>query len=116
MVDATGKLYEVCSGIEKIAEGMKLQPRQKAWHAALRHTNLLIQAGKLEQLEEYIQQVPCSGDKEYLCGLLMQLEAYARTCEDPSTRDKSLEKILSQSKLDSQRVQAWVKLVSETFN
>lgn len=79
MVDVIGKLHEVCSGAQNRVEGMKLQPRQKAWYVALRYTGPLIRAGKLKELEEYIQKIPCSGDKKYLCGLLMQLESYART-------------------------------------
>ncbi|KAK4040266.1 armadillo-type protein [Parachaetomium inaequale] len=119
MVDVVKALSGLADTFRGAAEGVKLLQKQKSWYVALRFTDMLIQARAFNYLEEFVGNVPCHHEKEFLCGLYAQLER-AWEAGDSSAKQQIIQ-LLEQNlvpagyKSAHPRVHEWVKLVAVTL-
>ncbi|KAK3307826.1 armadillo-type protein [Chaetomium strumarium] len=119
MVDVVKALSGLVDTFGGAAEGVKLLQKQKSWYVALRFTDMLIQARAFNYLEEFVGNVPCHQEKEFLCGLYAQLER-AWEVGDSSAKQQIVQ-LLEQNlvpagcKSAHPRVREWVKLVAVTL-
>ncbi|KAJ9613093.1 hypothetical protein H2200_003034 [Cladophialophora chaetospira] len=91
--------------------------RKRRWYLALRYTDLLINAEAFVNLKDFVDRVPCSQQKEFLCGLYAQLEQAWGTVPSPKLKIVDfLENFLIPKGLESddEIVHEWVKLVADT--
>jgi HEAT repeat protein len=116
MIDVVNELSSMADNLGGIVGSLQ---KQKSWYRALRFTNMLIEAKAFEDLEQFIEEVPCSQEEEFLCGMYAQLEQAwkAKNSSRGPGIVKFLHKVLvpigSQSK--NGRVREWVKLVADTL-
>ncbi|KAL1906650.1 hypothetical protein Sste5344_007661 [Sporothrix stenoceras] len=74
MVDVVKQISEAVNALSGVAQDVKLQHGPKNWYIALRFADLLIQAREFPKLVEFIRDVPCRLDFDFLRGLYARLE------------------------------------------
>ncbi|CAK7229678.1 hypothetical protein SBRCBS47491_007332 [Sporothrix bragantina] len=74
MVDVVEQISEAVKAIRGVAQDVKLQRRPKKWYIALRFADILIQAREFPKVVEFIRDVPCRLDFDFLRGLYARLE------------------------------------------
>ncbi|KAH6997421.1 armadillo-type protein [Ilyonectria destructans] len=119
IVDVVRALSGLANSLGDTADGVRFLQNQKSWYVALRFTDMLIQAKAFKSLEDFLPKVPCSKEREFLCGIFAQLEQAWET-GDPSVKGQIvdfLERVLIPAGSESPhpRVFKWVKLVANTL-
>jgi len=119
MVDVVNALSSLANSFGGAAEGFKLRQKQKRWYVALRFTDMLLGAGAIKYLEEFVGKVPCQDEKDFLCGLYAQLEQAWETGDASIRQDivQLLDRVLIPEGCKSAhpRVLEWVKLIADTL-
>ncbi|KAH0565556.1 hypothetical protein GP486_001052 [Trichoglossum hirsutum] len=116
--DLIKSVIDVAADVGITAKGTKPLPKQKDWYIALRYTDMLIQAGAFQKLEEFIQKVPCHQGEKFLCGVYSQFEQ-AWEAGDSSTKARIIEilqRTINQRQTKDPVIQGWRNLVADTLD
>lgn len=115
VVQAIGELHGVAES------AMQAFDKQATWYSSLHFADLLIYKKNYAGLGDFIRDIPCGKEKEFLCGLFAKLETAwfsGGTNADAEAIvyfiDENLVKEASSSK--HQRVREWLKAVSITLH